>query len=157
MGYQFFNGSWKKNASRQRINESSTNDDEETDEQLYNIEIGTTAIKCLVLEAKVQEDIERESRSLKTLLAPAFSTAPAPHVITSLATTFADASTSAPSVFQNFIEQQMRLLSQSLTGSIGSMFDKLNQTIDSRLQHISSEISQLQTRMDAYDSTRLAP
>ena len=36
------------------------------------------------------------------------------------------------------------------------MFDKLNQTIDSRLQHISSEINQLQTRLDAYDSTRLA-
>ena len=42
MGYQFFDGSWKKKISRQRINESFTDDDEETDEQLHNIEISTT-------------------------------------------------------------------------------------------------------------------
>ena len=84
MGYQFFNGSWKKNASGQRINESSIVDDEETDEHLYNIEIGTTAIECLVLEVEVQEHTEREP--------------PAPPMVTSSVTIFADASTFEPSM-----------------------------------------------------------
>ena len=74
-----------------RINESSTDDDEETDEQLYNIEIGTIAIECLVLEAEVQEHTEREPL--------------APPMVTSSATTFADASTSEPSISLDFIEQ----------------------------------------------------
>ena len=52
MGYQFSDGSWKKKVSRQIINESSTDDDEETDEQLHNIEIGTTVAKFIVSEAE---------------------------------------------------------------------------------------------------------
>ena len=81
----------------------------------------------------------------------------APPVITPSATIFAEASTFEPIVSQKFIEQQMRLLSQSITSSMGSMFDKLNQSIESRFQHISGEISQLQVRMDAYDLNRLSP
>ena len=90
MGYQLTDGSWKKKASGQRINEVST-DDEDTDQQLHDIEIGTTAVEFLVPKAEVQEHTEREL--------------PAPPVIIPSDTTFADASTSAPSVSQDFIEQ----------------------------------------------------
>ena len=79
----------------------------------------------------------------------------APPVVTS-APTFVEASTFEPTVSQDFIEQQMRLLSQSITSLMGSMFDKLNQSIESRFQRISRKINQLQARMDAYDFNRPA-
>ena len=48
----------------------------------------------------------------------------------------------------------MRQLSQSINSSMGSMFEKLNQSVESRFELISEEISQLKDRMDAYDLTR---
>ena len=51
----------------------------------------------------------------------------------------------------------MRQLSQSITSSIGSMFDKLNQSVESKFQHISEEINQLKDRMDTYDLTTPTP
>ena len=71
--------------------------------------------------------------------------------------TFTEASTSKPLVSQEFIEQQMRQLSQFNTTSMGSMFDKLNQSVEYRFQCISEEINQLKARMDNYDLTKLTP
>ena len=62
-------------------------------------------------------------------------------MITPSATTIGEASTTKPLVSQEFIEQQMRQLSQSITSSMGSMFEKLNQSVESRFEHISGEIS----------------
>ena len=84
MGYQLVHGLWKKKVSGQRINESSIDNDEETDEKLHSIEIGITAAEFTVPEAEVQEKTEREP--------------PAPPMITSTTTTFAEASTSEPTV-----------------------------------------------------------
>ena len=140
MGYHFSDGHWKKKVLGQRAIESSSDDeDEEMNEQLPNIEFVPAAAEVSVLEAKVQEQNERQTQ--------------APPVVTP-APTLTKASTFEPLVSQKNFEQQMRQLSQSITSSMGSMFDKLNQSVESRFQRISEEINQLKAGMDTYDLTR---
>ena len=50
----------------------------------------------------------------------------------------------------------MRQLSESLTTSIGSIFEKLNQYVEYKFQNLSEEINQLKARMDLYDLTTIA-
>ena len=40
---------------------------------------------------------------------------------------------------------------------MGSMFEKLNQSVEYRLQNLSEEINQLKARMDMYDLTTSTP
>ena len=68
-----------------------------------------------------------------------------------------ETSTSEPIVSQAYIENQMRQLSESLTTSKGSMFEKLNQSMEYRFQNLSEEINQLKARMDLYDLTTSTP
>ena len=51
----------------------------------------------------------------------------------------------------------MRQLSESLTTSMGSMFEKLNQSVEYRFQNLNKEINQLKARMDMYDLTASTP
>ena len=51
-----------------------------------------------------------------------------------------ETSTIEPTMSQAYIKNQMRQLTESLTTSIGSMFDKLNQSVENIFQHISGEI-----------------
>ena len=71
--------------------------------------------------------------------------------------TATEASPSKPIVSQAFIKSQMRQLSESITTSIGSIFEKLNQSVEYRFQNLSEEINQLKARMDLYDLTTIAP
>ena len=67
-----------------------------------------------------------------------------------------ETSTLEPIVSQAYIENQMRQMTESLTTSIGSMLDKLNQSMEYRFQNLSEEINQLKARMDLYDLTKIA-
>ena len=58
-----------------------------------------------------------------------------------------------PSVSQSYLENQMRQMTESITTSIGSMFEKFSQSVEQRFQNLSEEISQLRGRMDLYDLT----
>ena len=71
--------------------------------------------------------------------------------------TSTEASTLELIVSQQFIETQMRHLSKSITTSLGSMFEKLNQSVEYRFQNLSKEINQLKVRMDLYDLTISTP
>ena len=51
----------------------------------------------------------------------------------------------------------MRQLSKSITTSMCSMFEKLNQSVEYRFQNLSEEINQLKARMDMYDLTASTP
>ena len=51
----------------------------------------------------------------------------------------------------------MRQLLESITTSIGSMFEKLNQSVEYRFQNLSKEINQLKARMDMHDLTTSTP
>ena len=61
-----------------------------------------------------------------------------------------------PSMSQTYFENQMRQLTESLTTSIGSMFDKLNKSMEYQFQNLSEEINQLKAKMDLYDLTKEA-
>ena len=74
---------------------------------------------------------------------------PAPTVI--------ETSTLEPIVSQAIIESLMRQLSESITTSIGSMFEKVNQSMEYRFQNLNEKIHQLRARMDLYDLTSTAP
>ena len=65
-----------------------------------------------------------------------------------------ETSTIEPTVSQAYIKNQMRQLTESLTTSIGSMFDKLNQTMKYKFLNLSEKINQLKARMDLYDLTK---
>ena len=85
MGYHFFDGQWKKKVLAQKVIQSFSDDeDEETNEQLHDIEFVTDAIEASVLEAKVQVQTEKEP--------------PGPPVITPSTTTIGEASTIEPLV-----------------------------------------------------------
>ena len=100
------------------IESSSEEEEEETVEQHQNIEfITTTTIDTSVQEAEV---LAQDAR---------YSQAP-PMEMPSPTTT--EAFPSEPIVSQAFIESQMRQLSKSIITSIGSMFEKLNQSVDYR-------------------------
>ena len=58
-----------------------------------------------------------------------------------------------PLVSQTYIENQMRQMTESITTSIGSMFDKFHQSVEQRFQSLSKEINQLKGQMDLYDLT----
>ena len=68
-----------------------------------------------------------------------------------LAPPIPESSTLEPTVSQINIEHQMRQLTKSLTTSIGSMFERLNQSMDDKFKQLSEELSQLKARMDLYD------
>ena len=61
-----------------------------------------------------------------------------------------------PLVSQSYIDNQMRQMTESITTSIGSMFEKFNQSVEQRFQKLSEEINQLKSRMDLYDLTTKA-
>ena len=70
---------------------------------------------------------------------------------------FASATTQTPiiepSVSQSYIDNQMRQMMKSITTSIGSMFEKFNQSVEQRFQKLSEKINQLKSRTDLYDLT----
>ena len=55
--------------------------------------------------------------------------------------TITETSTLEPIVSQAYIENQMRQMTESLTTSICSMFDELNQSMEYRFQNLSEEIN----------------
>ena len=79
-----------------------------------------------------------------------------PHIEISTPTV-TETSTLEPIVSQAYIESQMRQLSESLTTSVGSTFEKLNHFMEYRCQNLSKEINQLKARMDLYDLISTAP
>ena len=59
--------------------------------------------------------------------------------------------TSQTIVSQSYIEHQMKQMNDSITTSIGSMFDKFQQSVEQRFLNLSEEINQLKGHMDLYD------
>ena len=60
---------------------------------------------------------------------------------------------SEPLVSQSYRENQMRQMTESIIISIGSMFEKFNQSVEQRFQNLSEEISQLRRWKDLHDLT----
>ena len=58
-----------------------------------------------------------------------------------------------PSVSQSYFKNQMRQMTESIIISIGSMFEKFNQSVEQKFQNLSEKINQLKSRMDLYDLT----
>ena len=50
----------------------------------------------------------------------------------------------------------MQQMTESITTSIGSMFDKFHRSVEQRFQSLGKEINQLKGRMDLYDLTTTA-
>ena len=90
MGYHLSDGHWKRKVSGQKVVESSSDDeDEETEEQLPNIEFVAATAEAPVLEGEVQEQNERKTQAPPIVI----------HV-----PTFTETSISEPLVSQEFIE-----------------------------------------------------
>ena len=56
-------------------------------------------------------------------------------------------------VSQSYIEHQMKQMTDSITTSIGSMFDKFQQSVKQRFLNLSKKINQLKGRIDLYELT----
>ena len=64
-----------------------------------------------------------------------------------------ETSSTEPTLSQSYIENQMQQMNESIMNSIGSMFDKFQQSEEQRFLNLSEEINQLKGRMDLYDLT----
>ena len=118
--------------------------------------VTTTAADTSVQETEVpsQEAIDTQAPHIE-MEKEAIDTQEPP--MNMLAPTITETSTTEPIVSQAYIESQIRQSSKSLTSSMDSMFEKLNQSVEYKFQNLSKEINQLKARMDLYDLTTMAP
>ena len=126
MGYHLSNGQWRKKNFGQKADKSSSIDEEKTKEQHQNLEFITATTDTSVLEAEVplQEEIHTQAPPMEMeqdIQEPPMDM-PAPSVT--------ETSTLEPTMSQTYIENQIRQLNESLTTSIGSMFEKLHQSVE---------------------------
>ena len=150
MGYYLLNGQWRKKISGQIVETSSSEDEEEDEEQPR--EFTTIAASAQKEEIENQEliDITIEPPTIDKL-APSAMDTPTPPTMDIPTSDTTQTSIIEPSVSQSYIDNQMRQMMESITTSIGSMFEKFNQSVEQRFQKLSEEISQPKSWMDLYD------
>ena len=110
----------KKKISGQRADKSFSEDEEETEEQHQNLEFATTTVaSAQEEEVPPQEPTNTQAPPMKMeqdIQAP---------LMDMLTPSITETFTLEPTVSQAYIENQIRQLTESLSTSISSMFEKL--------------------------------
>ena len=105
-----------------QIVEISSSEDEEEDEEQPR-EFATTAV------ASAQEEEIQTQGPIDTTIEP---TVPTPPTMDMPAPPIAETSIIESTLSQTYIEHQMKQMTDSITTSIGSMFDKFHQSMEQR-------------------------
>ena len=157
MEYHLSNGQWRKKISGQRADTSSSEDEEEDEEQPYEVAATTasTQEEEIEMQGLIDITIQPSVPTSPTIdrFAPSTMDMPTPPTMDLPTSDTTQTPIIKPSVSQSYIDNQMRQMTKSLTTSIGSMFEKFNQSVEQRFQKLSKKINQLKSRMDLYDLT----
>ena len=129
-----------------------------------------TNIKAIDSSSSEEEEEENEETASTTTAEAGTSTAPAPEpesLIPEPAATFEEIGAPFPEFdmpapeFMTadipFPEDQMKTLTNSLTGTITLLFCDLKQSVDSRLSQLEEHVTSLQGKVEAIETSRSAP